>query len=685
MKKSDAFLKNHIIFWSRLGFGFDPPFLNEKGQPVLFNESLSELKYHKSLYEKGIKIHSFIVNSGWIGVNQYDYTVTDRVMDAAASIGEDVLLIPRVKLNPPIDWCKENPEELFVYHGGPSDQSEIRAIVGTEKHDILGYEAPNGYYMGDPKYNRPNVGGTVSRQSFSSEVWLADAKKALEKFVLHVEEKYPGKILGYHVAYGTSGETILWGRASHRYGDYGISHTKKFKAYQKEKLGTELDLPSDAERYLNKKTLRDFLRIDNEVSVCYDEFTSKVNARATEELCKVVKKAAPNALAGVFYGYLMVHNAVYTGHTEIDSLLSSPYVDFFAAPKSYYRCGPGDAGGEIGLAQSINLKKLWMDECDVRTHLAKSDLSASWLSAGGVQTKNALLRELSKNLSHDSGFWLMDLGGGWYEDPDLLDYVEKLNQINQLVREKEHQSAAEVLVLMDENSILRAGVSKHCLRSYCKDFVCNSKKAGVLVDVYRKSDVKKIDLSRYKIIVFAYTYELEQEELAYMKKANGKAAFLFQYAAGCIQNGKFSLENVYKTTGFHLEEKGLSEDPKQDFPMLSLCEEEGLVLKTEKGSAAQKTVEGRVHIFNTIPYLEVSQIKELYRLAGCHFHTPEHVVLYGDRRFITALSDGEQIDDFILLEQARKWKNAFTGESGQGDRIKLQLKPYEGAMFLLEE
>ncbi len=680
----DAILKNNIIFWSRLGFGFDPPILDENGLPILFDENLSELKYHRAFYEKGIKIHSFIVNSGWIGVNRYDYTVTDRVMDEAVSIGEEVLLIPRVKLNPPIDWCKENPKELFVYHGGPTDPDEIQSIVGTEKQDYLGYEAPNGYYMGDPKFSRPNVGGSVSRQSFSSEVWLSDAKKAMQKFVMHVEEKYPGKILGYHIAYGTSGETILWGRASHRYGDYGISHTKKFKAYLKEKYGYEAQIPSDVERYEKKSTLRDFLRVENEVSVCYDEFTSKMNAYAAEELCKAVKEVSPNALTGVFYGYLMVHNAVYTGHTEIERLLHSPHVDFFAAPKSYYRCAPGDSGGEISVPQSINLEKAWMDECDVRTHLAGIDLSSSWLSEGPEQTKNVLLRELSKNLSHDSGFWLMDLGGGWYDDAELMEYVSRLHQINQSVREKAHQSSADVLVLLDENSILKAGVSKHCLRAYCKDFICNSKKAGVLLDVFRKRDIKKINLSSYRAIVFAYTYEIDQDEMDYIKKENPKATFLFQYAAGCIREGDFSLENIRKTTGFTLSDQGLSSNPKRDFPILFL-EESNLLFQTEEGSAAFKTVEGRNCIFNTIPYCSVSQVKEFYRLSGCHFYTPEQVVIYGDKRFITALSDGGEVDDFIILKEKKKWKNAFTGEIGHGDRIKLQLKPYEGAMFLLEE
>lgn len=673
-------LRDKVIFWSRLGFGYDPPIFGDDGQPVLFDENLSELKFHKDFYKKGVKIHSFIVNSGWVGVDKYDYTVTDKVMDAAASIGEDVLLIPRVKLNPPIDWCEKYPEELFVYDGGPTDADEIKAMVGTEKHDYLGYEAPNGYYMGNPKYNRPNVNGMVSRQSFSSDVWLKDAKEAMKRFVLHVEEKYPGKILGYHIAYGVSGETILWGRDSHRYGDYGINHTKKFKEYLKENYNIDAEIPSACDRYEKRDTLSEFLRVNNEVSVYYDEFTSKVNAYAAEELCKTVKEISPNSLTGVFYGYLMVHNVVYTGHTEMDRLLKSPYVDFFASPKSYYRCAPGDSGGELSVPQSVNLYKTWVDECDVRTHLAQKTDTADWLSNSFVQTKNALVRELSKNLSHNSGLWLMDLGGGWYDNEEMMDLVGELNEINESLRKRPNKSKSDVLVLFDEKSILQAGVSRTCFRGYCKDFIWNSKKAGVLVDTFRLADVKNIDLSQYKAIVFAYTYELSGEFMEYIKK-NSNAAFIFNYAAGCMSNGGFSLSNTEKVTGFKLCEKNNS---KYDFPGVELSECENIIFENGDGKAGAKTVDGRLHIMNTVPYLDIHTIRELYKLAGCHVYSPENTIIYGDNRFITVLSDGKNYHDFIILPEKKKWKEIFTGKTGEGNKIELKLAPFEAKIIVFE-
>ena len=40
--------------------------------------------------------------------------------------------------------------------------------------------------------------------------------------------------------------------------------------------------------------------------------------------------------------FLHVDNSAYAGHLAIDRLLDSPYVDFLAAPKSYYRNKAGE-------------------------------------------------------------------------------------------------------------------------------------------------------------------------------------------------------------------------------------------------------------------------------------------------------------------------------------------------------
>ncbi len=676
----NSILRNNFIFWSRLGLHPDPYEFYEDGATVLYDEDLSDLRYHKNFYEKGVKLHSFIIPTGWVKDGVYDdFRSVDKVMDAACTIGPDIMIIPRIRFDVPIDWCKNHPEDVFVYYDGPRDKEGVIELVGTLDQDYLGYEAPEGEYMGDPKYARPNVNGKISRQSFTSDIWLRDAKTALETLVLHLEEKYGEKIIGYHITYGISGETALWGRLNQRYGDYGIVNREKFRTYVKEKYNLDAELPSPKDRYYQNDTVKGFMRADNPFARYADELMDEVNANAIEYLCKVCKGVAPNKFTGVFYGYFLgICDSGYTGHTNIQKLIDSPYVDFFSAPKLYARCTPGDAGGEFSTTQSINLDKVWLDECDVRTHLADADTPPQWASRNMTETKNALTRELAKNMSHDSGFWFMDLGGTWYDSSEMMDLVSELSDINNIVRKKEHASKSDVLVLIDEKSTSMTGVSLQCLRNYLVDTLITIKRTGALVDTFRMTELERLDLSQYKMIVFPYNFRLNEKELSYIKERTD-AAFFFQYAAGCCANDEFSLENVNQITGFTIEE---FENNACDYPNIRVTEKDSVVHETDCGNLAVKEVDGRLHILSTVPLISQSELQKMVKKAGCHIICDSDYVLYGDNRFLAVIASDKAFDGEIDFGEEREWSLYGTDKSGTGSKVKVRLAPYETAVFL---
>lgn len=673
-------LRNNVIFWSRLGFGLDPVIPDENGDPVIYDKTFSQVKFHKDFYAHGVKIHSFILNSGWVGDGKFNYSMTDATMDAALAIGSDAKFIPRIKLNVPIEWCKNNPEEVFVYFDGPREAEGIRNLVGTPEHDYIGYESPNGIYMAPQKYNRPNVNGKICLQSFCSDKWLNDAKIALQKLILHLEEKYPGRIIGYHIAYGTSGETMMWGRIGSKYGDYGITARRKFADFLKTKYGIDAPLPSPAKRYDEKDNLLDFLRIEKEISRYYDEFTNISNSNAVIHFCKAVKEIAPDRLTGVFYGYFMgVRNIAYTGHTDIQKLIDSPYVDFFAAPKSYSRCRPGEPSGEYGCSQSVNLKKIWIDECDVRTHLAK-DVPEEWLCRNLKETQNALTRELAKNLTHDSGLWFMDLGGSWYDSEEMMSLVEKLVAINESARKKEHKSTSDVLMLVDEKSIVQTSISSDILSAYTSEFICNAKMSGFALDVFRISDIYKLGLSQYKLIVFLNTLKLSIDEIEYIK-LHSNASLCFNYAAGCLHDGKLSFENTKAVTGFSVKEDGRHE---YDFPKIAVTDSDSIIKKDERGELLFKEIDGRLHFINTIPFLDTDSIRKIAKLAECHFYTDSNYTLYADNRMLALIANEKNYVGTIDLGVERTWREVYTDRCGCGKYIDVAMEPYDTAVFIFE-
>ncbi len=126
MKNPSDILKNNSAFWSKLGFCYDPPRLDKNGKPIVFFDNFQQvMRYHRDFYEAGIKLHTSILFTGWIGVEEYDYELTDRVLDSIFACGKDILYIPRIKLNAPLDWSRQNPEELCVYFNGPRDAEAI--------------------------------------------------------------------------------------------------------------------------------------------------------------------------------------------------------------------------------------------------------------------------------------------------------------------------------------------------------------------------------------------------------------------------------------------------------------------------------------------------------------------------------------------------------------------------------
>ncbi|MBQ5757980.1 MAG: sigma-70 family RNA polymerase sigma factor, partial [Clostridia bacterium] len=130
----------------------------------------------------------------------------------------------------------------------------------------------------------------------------------------NISGPYADRILGYHIAFGASGESVMWGRMNNHYGDYGISHTRHFLNWGLKKYGSAealqnvwgadrfdgecLRLPSPDERYHRKENLTQFYRGDTlgTLSSDMDEFLSESCADAIEHFCRIVRCKAPEKL-----------------------------------------------------------------------------------------------------------------------------------------------------------------------------------------------------------------------------------------------------------------------------------------------------------------------------------------------------------------------------------------------------
>ena len=709
MKNNYQFLRKNSVFWSCLGSSFDPPIYDENGKlfPLYSGEDQKTImRSNKNFAKAGVKTFSSALHLGWVGENKYDYSLTDATLEKVFSENEDIFFIPRIKLNVPVEWCYYHPEDVCVYYGGPDTADKIKKLVGTPKHDYLGYESPDGVYTAGKKVDkRPNVGGVIARQSFSSKQWKHDAGEALIRLIKRIENgKYGDRIIGYHIAYGVSGETCVWGRfASPHKGDYGIGHKREFLKWAENKYGGEdklckawhlkdiknFNLPSPEQREGKTAAFDKFVRKTDEDKICidYDLFSSKVNADAIEYFGKLVKENTQNKLVGIFYGYFLhIDNAAYTGHLEIERLLNSPYVDFFAAPKPYFRCINGEPGGEMCPSLSINRKKVWFDETDIRTFLAK-DAPDYWASRTPEDTITILWRELSKNLAHGSGFWWMDLGVGWYESDILMNEIRRLVNIKDNLIEKPKKNIGDILILVDEDSCNYIRVNHDFRCGFMENFISECNLTGAIAEVYRLKDLKELDLSRYKLIVFAYTFKIDNEIREIIKKNVTKDVnMMFNWASGLYKENSCSFDNCKELTGFDLSVS--EKDNGYGFPNLSVRGAKPVV--TDKKNAApvvfeMKRTDGGKNYINLMPYLNSEHIRAIAEKSGCHMYTDAcNVTVYGDNRFI-AFFPKDSYEGSIHFKEREKLKDVLHNAKYSGaDEIKVHLGKCDAAFFIKE-
>ena len=649
------FLRKNPIFWSLFGHE------SESGN---WDVHMQNAQRHRALFDKGILVHSSVVPSGWVAPDTYDYEELDRLLEMLFSVAPDILFLPRVKLNVPDGWCEKYPQEVYVYEGGPRTLEEIQAKIGTEVH---------GSHPCKPT-------DLLALQSLSSKQWQSDAAEAMGRFVTHLENsKWKDHIIGYHVAYGTCGESTQWGSWNKNplhHGDYGIGHTKAFLEYAAAQGKIYQDVPPIRERFFigdapveNNKchigtpALEElFLHTpEDERCVVYSRFQMDINCDAIETICKAVKQIAPEKVTGIFYGYIVEPDNCGNGqHAGFDRILNSPWVDFLAGPKGYTRVSPLDPGLGQAVPNSVNRKKLWVDELDNRTHLSTWSGSKDHPAKNFQQTRAVYWREFTKNVAFHQGYWWMDLGGGWLDSDEIRSEMQLLNDTNQLLQQEKGEGVSQVLLVMDEECLhhTRPNFSFH------RDVVHHTgsvvKECGVPVDFYRLKDLPEMDLSGYKMIVFLNAFRMEVLE-DILEKTAPDCHILWNYAPG-ILGEPFGLEGTEKLTGFRLTEYMEAEC----YPVLAIEPkgEQTVLERFEDGRArlAQTKKAGRTYILDAMPRdMTPETMQQLLKAAGVHIYAPAKCVVHADNRFLYVLAE-KKMQVPIRLRQKAACKNVFTGE-----------------------
>lgn len=492
--------------------------------------------------------HNYFNELVWIGPGQYDYSIFEQRMQLIMKANPNAYVFPRVYLCSPPWWNKEHPEEVARYYDGVAE----RSLSGQSEKGVV---VP----------------------SWASEKWREDTAESLRRFILYCKQQpYADRIIGFHIASGSTEEWYYWntwGGSHETFLDYSTSQLMAFRKWLRNKYRTDLELqnswhkpdvtlatamiPSPQERDQTDFIIfRDPVKEQNVID--YYIFHSEIVVETIDYFAKIVKEETQRrSMVGVFYGYIMeLGGAFYSlqnsGHLAIKKLLDCPDVDFLTAPSSYRFREPGTGFSTfMSVTESIKLHgKIWMEENDYRTHLLP-------VNTGYGRTENlkdseaAQSRQLANVIAHGAGMWWFDMGGGWFDEPDFMKVIEKLNSIGEKSISFNRASAAEIAVVLDEKSMFYTGHTMELSKPLLSDQRPELGKIGAPFDYILVDD---LDLARpYKMYIFLNAFHVTPSQLSAIKKlpSRGAKAVLWVYAPG-FAGETLNTNGCFEVTGLRI-------------------------------------------------------------------------------------------------------------------------------------
>ena len=630
-------------------------------------ENFDEMRAH------GVRLFMFPIYAGDEGINmesglrplcenffkgygQYDFSMVDRVLENLCPTGkENVYVIPRVCLEPPIWWQRLHPEE-----------------VARDSR------------------------GEAQRECFASKLWLREMTVALYALIDHLSQsKWSERIIGYHIAAGGTEEWAYQCRYNPQYYDYSEVNRRAYHAFLVNRYGSlaaiseahgkeysaldRIEFPHPVERrYCKNGYLRD--PISERAVLDYYDYHNESVADAILYFCRAVKEYTKGErLVGVFYGYVFSMPQNFKGLHALGKVLASADVDFLSTTN----CG---AHWQFSSAvESAKLHgKLWMCEGDIRTCLTTgmgknlahampdNDYydSAVWHGPDDVKGSVAKLTQaLARIATNHTGIWWFDMFGGWFSNPEMLSVIER--SIPLLAEQKEELFPSEVAFVVDEKGHKYSSLDDRKLPYATWELLNQIELAGFPYDNYLLSDIahKDFPADQYRLIIFLAAVDPSEEELLAIKeklKRNGKT-LLFLGNSGAYSESlcEFSL----RADPAPKEQKATFANqiyPENTLPTLALAKEEGYVLsRFEDGSPA--VLWKKCEDYHSVLSLPLAVPAELLRhiaiLAGVHLYNRTGDAVFAGGEYVGLWAKECGYRRICLPESDMKARDFMTGES----------------------
>jgi hypothetical protein len=496
----------------------------------------------------------------------------------------------------------------------------------------------------------------------SSNDWRNETSKYLEAFLKYTEEKHGDKIVAYILSGGGTSEWYEYprGRGSN------IKNAAWRSWCKRNGLPENNDPPTPLQ--LAKTSFEDFLYdpAKEPQNISYWRFHNEVIVDAIIEFAQKTKKIIPKSKEiGVFFGYIYVSDSCITtfGHLDYERLYAIPEIDFFISPGIYHDRGMGGGSGSQLMLGTLQFQgKQYMHEADHRTHTVTRGLTSD-KTKDQISDTAMLKREAAFAIINHTSIWWFDMWGGFYQTEETLHLLKQLKIIWEQWKNDNAGSIAEVLLVADPQSAYYIK-ERHpfALQAYSQ-MQNKLNRLGAPYDTCSFNDLSKIDLNRYKMIVFPGTFEITPQRIEVLKKYvfNNNRTVLWLYAPGIIDGKTLNPDFVELLTGTKYKTPGLNKVKKDGWKSVyihSYAETTPAVLKTiAKESGVTIYCDEEVPVFANERLLAIHVAKGGKKKITLPFRYDQIIDIFNKKIVAENVNEFEYeflSPDTILFEMKRK-------------------------------